>query len=105
MGVRVSMRMRGDLILFSLSTVVLSVHFVDICGSASGNYCCAEGMENSLYWFMSLQGSWLDLDIRCRLEYPNQTHLVVLETRAELDCLLKFITDEFRGPSVVKYAI
>ena len=40
-----------------------------------------------------------------RIEHPNQTNLVVLETRAELDCLLKFITDEFHSSGAVKYAI
>ena len=40
-----------------------------------------------------------------RIEHPNQTNLVVLETRAELDCLLKFIIDEFQGSSATKYAI
>lgn len=40
-----------------------------------------------------------------RIEHPNQTNLVVLETRAELDCLLKFIIDEFNDSSATKYAI
>ena len=40
-----------------------------------------------------------------RIEHPNQTNLVVLETRAEQDCLVKFITDEFHSPGAVKYAI
>ena len=40
-----------------------------------------------------------------RIEHPNQTNLVVLESRAEQDCLLKFITDEFHSPSAVKFAI
>ena len=39
------------------------------------------------------------------MEHPNQTSLVVLESRAEQDCLIKFITDEFQSAVPVKYAL
>ena len=62
-------------------------------------------MESSDYWFMTLPGSWLELEIQCRVERPNRTSLVVLENRAEQDCLVKYITDEFNSVSGVRYAI
>ena len=79
-------------------------YFVNICESSSGHHCCAPGMETSEYWVMKHTGSWASLDIECRLESEPYSHLVMLETRGESDCIVKYLTDEY-GEAQKKYAI
>ena len=72
-------------------------YFVAICESYSGHHCCAPpGLETSEYWS--------SLDIECRLESEPYSHLVMLETRGESDCIVKYLTDEY-GEAQKKYAI
>ena len=80
-------------------------NFVDICTDSSGNKCCAEGMDSSDYWIMQSLGTWTEQDIECRLESSPNSKLVVFENRAENDCLIKYLTDEYRGDALRKYAI
>ena len=54
---------------------------------------------------MQNQGTWAALDIECRLESLPNSQLVVFENRAENDCLIKYLTDEYRGDAQKKYAI
>ena len=85
--------------------VVQAANFIDICADSSGNNCCADGMDQSNYWIMLSKGTWNDLDIECRLESPPYTNLVVFENRGENDCLIKYLSDEYRGQAQEKYAI
>ena len=94
--------------LLLLLVPILSTHganFVDICTDSSGNKCCAEGMDSSEYWIMQSLGTWTEQDIECRLESSPNSKLVVFENRAENDCLIKYLTDEYRGDAQRKYAI
>merc|ERR1712037_73549 len=61
-------------------------------------------MENSEYWVMQNLGTWTELDIECRLESFN-SYLAVFQNRAENDCLIKYLTWEYRGDAQKKYAI
>ena len=62
-------------------------------------------MENSEYWIMQNLGTWAALDIECRLKSLPNSQQVVFENRAENDCLIKYLTDEYRGEAQKKYAI
>jgi len=84
---------------------VFTVTFVNICNSSSGGKCCAPGMENSEYWIMKQDLNWHDLDLECRVEDPPTTHLAVFENRAEMNCLIKFIIDEYPSENATNYAI
>merc|ERR1712059_8984 len=83
-------------------------NFINICDDSSGNKCCAEkGMANvegipNLYWIMTYPRPWYDLDTQCRLE---EGRLVVLESRREQDCMVKYIIDEYKGDPARSYAI
>ena len=61
-------------------------------------------MESSEYWIMQNLGTWSELDIECRLESTN-SYLAVFQNRGENDCLIKYLTDEYRGDTQKKYAI
>ena len=100
------MKMTPRLLLLLLPILsTRGANFVDICTDSSGNKCCAEGMENSGYWVMQTTGSWTEMDIECRLESSPNSKLVVFENRAENDCLIKYLTDEYRGDAKRMYAI
>lgn len=62
-------------------------------------------MEFSQYWIMKMPMNWVDLELECRIEEAPNTQLVVFETRAEMDCLIKYLTDEYPDQAVAKYAI
>ena len=87
--------------------LVSCVNFVDVCQSDSGHKCCDSeaGMEFSQYWIMRMPMTWVDLELECRIEDTPNTQLVVFETRAEMDCLIKYLTDEFPDQTAAKYAI
>ena len=101
--------MRRTIILssFLFYPLVCGVIFVDICQSDSGHKCCDSeaGMEFSQYWIMRMPMSWVDQELECRIEEAPNTQLVVFETRAEMDCLIKYLTDEFPDQAAAKYAI
>ena len=78
--------------------------FIKICESSSGHHCCAAGMAGSEYWVMQHTGSWASLDIECRLESEPYSHLVILDSRAESNCIIKYLMDEYGGAQK-RYAI
>merc|ERR1739848_214945 len=86
--------------------------FVDICKENSGNECCADddqGMGTTdtrhTYWIDRSQGSWTDMDIACKTEKPGTTRLAVFESRREMDCVTKYLIDEYDVTSGQQYAI
>jgi len=102
-----------SLLLLFLYTLVSQSHtqyFADICNDSSGHQCCAQtGMNNgdpdkpNKYWFMeNTGGTWEDMDLLCNME---KGRLVVIESRRENDCLVKYAMDEYKGDPVKYYAI
>merc|ERR1712179_541802 len=66
------------------------------------------GMKNeddvpNTYWIMTeTLATWDDLDIICGVE---KGRLVVIESRRENDCIVKYIMDEYKGDPVKSFAI
>merc|ERR1711890_223158 len=91
----------------SLSAVVIQSQaqlFVDICEESSGHRCCAEnGMKGHKYWIMgNIPSTWERLDMECNIEGGK---LLILESRRENDCIVKYILDEYKGEPVKSFAI
>ena len=43
--------------------------------------------------------------VYCRVEDSPKTHLVVFENRAEMNCIIKYIIDEYSDQNATNYAI
>merc|ERR1712126_288485 len=93
--------------VFLLSAILLQCeaqYFANICEESSGHRCCAEeGMQGHTYWIMgNIPSTWQQLDQQC---YNEGGKLLVLESRREKDCIVKYILDEYKGDPVKSFAI
>jgi len=93
--------------VFLLSAILLQCeaqYFANICEESSGHRCCAEkGMQGHTYWIMgNIPSTWQQLDQQC---YNEGGKLLVLESRRENDCIVKYILDEYKGDPVKSFAI
>merc|ERR1712243_51223 len=104
---RVQSTISYRMLLLMLSAVLIQCeaqYFVNICEESSGHKCCAEtGMKDHTYWIMGdLPSTWERLDMQCNIEGGK---LLVLESRRENDCIVKYILDEYKGEPVKSFAI
>merc|ERR1712080_817506 len=90
--------------LSQLSSSNLRLSYLWISEESSGHRCCAEnGLKGHKYWIMgNIPSPWERLDMEGNIEGGK---LLILESRRENDCIVKYILDEYKGEPVKSFAI